>query len=46
MQIKAKCAFESGRQISKHTFSVCKLQPPYVKLHVSLCGFKNIYVYF
>lgn len=33
MQIKAKCAFAAGRQVSSHTSSGCKLQPPHVKLH-------------
>lgn len=32
-QVKAKCAFAMGRQVSTHTFSGCKLQPLYVKLH-------------
>lgn len=40
-----KCAFATGRQVSSHTFSGCKLQPPYVKLHDPMSVRSRTYMY-
>lgn len=47
MKIKAKHAFAPGRQVFSHTFSGCKLQPPYVKLHdpVSVRSRTHMYIF-